>query len=170
LIVNPWFTQWPQDVAGRRSVIRPGAPVKPGAMKSIQSVIREGNYPAKFLQIIPFTTGDILPGRVEELSIQLDEDFPYRLDALQALAAGFPHAASFCELLVDLPSGRRLTRTPASLTSFTGSQGGKAFVHFRYRFAPSDSIVLTFRNSHPTETLHVSGVAYGYKLSAESRL
>ncbi len=132
--MNPWFTQWPQDVAGRRSVIRPGAPVKPGPMKTVEKVLREGNYPAKFLQIIPFTTGDILPGRQEEIAIQLDEDFPYRLDALQALAAGFPHAASFCELLVDLPSGRRLTRTPASLTSFTGTQGGKAFVR-NARFA-----------------------------------
>lgn len=168
--MNPWFTQWPQDVAGRRAAIRPGAPVKRGPMKTVETVIREGNYPARFLQIIPFTTGDIPAGGSKEIAIKLDEDFPYRLDAFQAQAAGFAGAASFCEIAVLLPSGRNLTRRPVGLSGFCGVQGGKSFVHFRYRFQPADQIVLVISNTHPTQAFHVSGVAYGYKLPTESRL
>lgn len=168
--MNPWFVQWPQDIGARRSVVRPAAAGKPAPMKSIATVLRDGNYPARFLQIIPFSSGDIGPGASVEIPIKLDEDFPYRLDALQVLPGGFVGASGFCEMAVQLPSGRDLTRAPVSVSGFSGSQGGKCYVHFRHRFAPADSILLIVRNTHPTETLHVSGVAYGYKLPTESRL
>lgn len=138
-------------------------------MKSVPEVLRQGNYPATFLQLIPFeiVVAPLSRGSVE---ILLDDDFAFRLDAIQAEASGPAVAQAFAEIMLELPSGRRLTRNPVSLADLSGEQGGKAFVHFRHRFEPSDVIPVEVRNTHASQAITVRGVLYGHKLTTESRL
>lgn len=165
--MNPWFPQWPKEQG--KGVIRPAAAAPPRPMKSIPEVIRNGNYPPTFAQVIPFSA--VVPaGARVSVDVLLDADFPYRLDAIQAIATGTPSASSFLNIGLDLPSGRRLTRAPVALAGISGSQGGRSFVHFRHRFQPSEMLSIELRNTHPTAPLFVRGVLYGYKLTSESRL
>lgn len=167
---NPWFRHWPQEVAARENVIRPKPAAKPAPMKSVSQVLRESEYPAKFLQLLPLDSGDIAPLSFSTVVVKFDEDFPYRLDALQAWADGFAAAPAFVEVEIDLPAGRKLTRAPVGLSGFSGRQPGRDFVHFRYRFQPGDMVEVTFRNLHPSNALRVRGFLYGYKLTGVSRL
>ena len=169
-MANPWFRRWPQEVAARENVIRPQPTPPPGPMKSVSQVLRESEYPAKFLQLLPLDSGDIAPSSFSSVSVKFDEDFPYRLDALQVWASGFNAADSFVQVEIDLPAGRKLTRAPVGLSGFSGRQPGRDFVHFRYRFQPGDMVEVTFRNTHPTQTLRARGFLYGYKLTGVSRL
>ena len=165
--MNPWFRQWPKEQGA--GGIRPAAAAPPRPMKSIPEVIRQGNYPPAFALVIPWNA-EIPAGGRASVEILLDADFPYRLDALQAIATGTPSASSFLEIGLDLPSGRRLTRNPVALAGLSGSQGGRSFVHFRHRFQPSEMLSIELRNAHPSAPLKVRGILYGYKLTSESRL
>lgn len=163
---NPWFQKWPQT---RRNPTAVPPAQKPAKMKSLPQFLREGNYPPKFIQIIPFEV-TVLPGQTALVPVIFDDDFPYRLDALTMTVTGPASAEQYASILVDLPSGRRLTRNPVDLYAFNGAQGGQAFVPFRYRFQPSDVMTINVSNSHKTNSVTVRGITYGYKLTQDSRL
>lgn len=168
--MNPWFPQWPQDTRARRLVVRQAPAAKLPPMKSVGAVLRESEYPAKFLQLLPVDSGTIPAGGSASVDIKFDEDFPYRLDALQLAASGFAAASDFVTVDFQLPAGRVLTRAPVGLSGFSGEQAGRHFVPFRYRFEPGDSVELTIRNTHPSQALRVRGVLYGYKLTGAARV
>lgn len=166
--MNPWFPQWPKDA--RREAVRVAPPAKRLPMKTLPAFVRDGNYPAHFLQVLPIVTEPIAPNDSVPVVLKFDDDYPFRLDAMQAVAFGATSAETFLEVSVLLPSGRSLTARPVSLSAFSGTQGGKAFVHFRYRFNPGDLVELHIHNTHPTASIRVSGVAVGKKLVGDSRL
>lgn len=168
--VNPWFQKWPQNVQARRDVVSMPPPKPARKMKPLSQFVREGNYPPKFVQIIPFEIGAVPPGQSLSYSIKFDDDFPYRLDSITLEATGPAFPEMFTSILIDLPSGRRLTRNPVDLYAFNGQQGGRAFVPFRHRFNPADLLTITIGNTHPTIAVNVRGFVYGYKLTQDSRL
>ena len=131
--------------------------------------MREGNYPRKFAQIIPFQAQTVAPGMTESVSVKFDNDFPYRLDAVVFQCKGPAVPEAFASILVALPSGRRLTRRPVDPWAFNGLQGGRTFIPFRHRFQPSDLVTFEISNSHATTPLEVRGFVYGYKLTPEDR-
>ena len=167
-LVNPWFQRWPQNGVAKRDAVRIAPAPKKLPMKTLPEFIRGGNYPPRFLQVIPVPDTVIVAGRSVEIPIKLDDDFPYRLDAVAFEFQGFADAERFARVAVPLPSGTRLTRQPVDGYAFSGNQGGKAFVHFRHRFSPSDILVFEVSNSG-TQDFTVRGLIYGYKLTTDDR-
>jgi hypothetical protein len=159
---GPWFHRWPQDLAATKPA--PGQSVR---RVSLAAAARRVRAPHKFAHLLPFEA--IIParGRVY-LPLVLDDDLPFRLDAIQTTTEGA--GATWLRLGVELGAGRRLTRGSAHSSAFSGEQGGKAWVAFRYRFQPGELLALTIENTHPTEPATVRGVLVGVKLTAESRL
>lgn len=169
-VASPWFPTWPTDAAARGNVVRsvPAAVALP--MRSTADFLESGKYPAKFLQLIPFESETIPPGMSVPVAIRFDDDFRFRMDAIQGRASGVAGAADWIRVSVELPSGRMLTRNFVSLSAFCTQQGGRSFVYFRHRFAPGDSLILNFQNVHPSAALSVQGVLVGFKMTGESQL
>jgi hypothetical protein len=166
---TPWFKVWPQAGGIRRPLaVPPAAP--PAQMKTVAEVVRDSRYPPRFLQIIPFAIAAVPPGASAETFVQFDRDFPYRMDALVFQFQGPTDPEFYASILVELPSGRRLTRQAVDAYSFNGTQGGKDFIPFRHRFNPTDIVQVLVSNSHASTPLALQGFVYGYKTTEESRL
>ena len=166
---TPWFKLWPQAGGVRRPLAVP-PPAAPSRMKTVAEVVRDSRYPERFLQIIPVSI-DVVPANGSaETNVQFDRDFPFRMDSIVLQFQGPAKPEFYASISVELPSGRKLTRQPVDAYAFNGTQGGKDFVPFRYRFRPTDVVLVQIRNSHPSTTLSMVGFVYGYKLTEESRL
>lgn len=163
-----WFPSWP--TASRANVVRPVPAAPRPAVASVSAFLKSGELPPKFLQVTGWDAGEIAPGASSDLVIRFDDDFPFRLDGIQAIASGTAEAGAFVTISVELPSGRKLTRSPLVLATLCGEQGGKSFVYFRHRFPRSGSLVLTLSNLHPSAALSVRGELVGYKLTGAPRL
>lgn len=165
---NPWFPQWPTDGA-RANVVRESAPVAAAPVRSVASFLESGQLPPKFLQVVGWEA-ELLPGASSDIVIRFDDDYPFRMDAIQARASGRADASSWIGLSVSLPSGRRLTNGYVTLATLCGEQGGRSYVYFRHRFPRSSTLVFSVRNFHPSATLSVRGDVLGYKLTGAPRL
>ena len=163
-----WFPSWP--TASRANVVRPVQAAPRPAVASVSAFLASGRLPPKFLQVTAWETEAIQPGASSVQVIRFDDDLPFRLDGIQALASGVDEASAWVALSVELPSGRKLTRQPVILATLCGQQGGKSFVYFRHRFPRSGSLVLTVSNLHPSASLTVRGEVVGYKLTGAPRL
>ncbi len=168
--LNPWFPKWPTDGGARENVVRTTSAPAPAPVRSVAEFLESGQLPPKFVQVFGWDAGTLGPGEVHQEVIRFDDDLPYRMDAIQARAAGRDDAAAWLGLSVELPSGRRLTHGFVMLATLCGEQGGKSFVYFRHRFPRSSTLVLTLRNFHPSAALSVSGDVVGFKLTGASRL
>ena len=163
-----WFPSWP--TASRANVVRPVPAAPRPALKSVREFIDSGRLPPKFSEVRAWESEDLGPGKSAHVVLEFDDDYPYRLDGIQAKATGTDDAASWVALSMELPSGRKLTRSPVILSTLCGEQGGKAFVYFRHRFPRSGSLVLQVYNLHPSASLSVRGELVGCKLTGAPRL
>lgn len=163
-----WFPSCP--TASRANVVRPVPAAPRPAVASVSSFLKSGELPPKFLQVTAWETETLAPGASSVQVIRFDDDLPFRLDGIQASASGVLDAAAWVTISVELPSGRKLTRSPLILATLCGQQGGKSFVYFRHRFPRSGSLVLTVSNLHPSASLSVRGEVVGYKLTGAPRL
>lgn len=163
-----WFPSWP--TASRANVVRPVPAAPRPAVASVAKFLESGRLPPKFLQVTGWEAETMAPGATAVQVIRFDDDLPFRLDGIQAMASGTEEAASWVTLSVELPSGRKLTRSPLVLATLCGQFGGKSFVYFRHRFPRSGSLVLTLSNLHPSASISVRGEVVGYKLTGAPRL
>lgn len=163
-----WFPSWP--TASRANVVRPVPAAPRPAVASVAQFLESGRLPPKFFQVTPWDAETLAPGASSVQVIRFDDDLPLRLDGIQALAEGVEEAAAWVTISVELPSGRKLTRSPLVLATLCGQQGGKAFVYFRHRFPRAGSLVLTVSNLHPSASVSVRGEVVGYKLTGAPRL
>lgn len=151
-------------------MVRESAPVPAAPVRSVASFLQSGQLPPKFLQVIGWDAGELLPGASSDIVIRFDDDYSFRMDAIQARAVGRDDASSWIGLSVSLPSGRRLTHGFIMLSTLCGEQGGKSFVYFRHRFPRSSTLVFSVRNFHPSATLSARGDVLGFKLTGAPRL
>ena len=167
---NPWFPQWPTGGGARESVVRESAPAAVAPVRSVASFLESGQLPPKFLQVVGWDAGELLPGAAFDVVIRFEDDYPFRMDAIQARAGGRDDASSWIGLSIALPSGRRLTHGFVMLSTLCGEQGGKSWVYFRHRFPRSSTLLFTVRNFHPSATLTARGDVLGFKLTGANRL
>ena len=151
-------------------MVRESAPVPAAPVRSVASFLQSGQLPPKFLQVIGWDAGELLPGASSDIVIRFDDDYPFRMDAIQARAVGRDDASSWIGLSIALPSGRRLTHGLVMLSTLCGEQGGKSWVYFRHRFPRSSTLVFSVRNFHPSATLSARGDVLGFKLTGAPRL